>query len=144
MATDPLPYARPRAGTQPPTLYPDYASTQKRAPKLYLHSFGSGHLIDRSIQRPGWTIAMQNGDYRGAVAILHRYFEHPDVEEDYRIYRLEFRCTLAISLLEEITVFSPAFVLAETVPEKHPEQKQNTNNATADSAAPAESLPLFP
>src|SRR5437868_13588013 len=33
MATDPLPYARPRAGTQPPALYPDYASTQKRAPK---------------------------------------------------------------------------------------------------------------
>ena len=33
MATDPLPYARPRAGTEPPTLYPDYASTQKRAPK---------------------------------------------------------------------------------------------------------------
>src|SRR5205814_2291416 len=31
---------------------------QKRAPKLYLHSFGSGHLIDRSIQRPGWTIAI--------------------------------------------------------------------------------------
>src|SRR5436305_14791292 len=33
MATDPLPYDRPRTGTQPPTLYPDYASTTKRAPK---------------------------------------------------------------------------------------------------------------
>src|SRR5205085_108704 len=33
MATDPPPYARPRAGTQPPPLYPDYASTVKRAPK---------------------------------------------------------------------------------------------------------------
>src|SRR2546430_10287650 len=33
MASDPLPYARPRPGTQPPVLYPDYASTQKRAPK---------------------------------------------------------------------------------------------------------------
>ena len=33
MASDPLPYARPRPGTQPPALYPDYASTQKRAPK---------------------------------------------------------------------------------------------------------------
>ncbi|MBV9967266.1 MAG: protocatechuate 3,4-dioxygenase subunit beta, partial [Alphaproteobacteria bacterium] len=33
MASDPLPYQRPRAGTQPPALYPDYASTQKRAPK---------------------------------------------------------------------------------------------------------------
>ena len=33
MATDPLPYARQRAGTQPPPLYPDYASTVKRAPK---------------------------------------------------------------------------------------------------------------
>src|SRR5712671_5098641 len=33
MASEPLPYARPRPGTQPPVLYPDYASTQKRAPK---------------------------------------------------------------------------------------------------------------
>src|SRR5436190_23771159 len=33
MASDPLPYARPRPGTQPLVLYPDYASTQKRAPK---------------------------------------------------------------------------------------------------------------
>ena len=33
MATDPLPYARPCPGTQPPTLYPEYASTVKRAPK---------------------------------------------------------------------------------------------------------------
>src|SRR5437868_3708663 len=33
MASDPLPYVRPRPGTQPPVLYPDYASTQKRAPK---------------------------------------------------------------------------------------------------------------
>src|SRR5436305_7770515 len=33
MASDPLPYQRPRPGTQPPTLYPDYASTVKRAPK---------------------------------------------------------------------------------------------------------------
>ena len=33
MASDPLPYTRPRPGTQPPVLYPDYASTQKRAPK---------------------------------------------------------------------------------------------------------------
>src|SRR5205085_4078815 len=33
MATDPPPFARPRPGTQPPPLYPDYASTVKRAPK---------------------------------------------------------------------------------------------------------------
>src|SRR5207248_5940925 len=33
MATDPPAFARPRPGTQPPPLYPDYASTQKRAPK---------------------------------------------------------------------------------------------------------------
>jgi predicted RND superfamily exporter protein len=32
--------------------------SRKRAPKLYLHSFGSGRLIDRSIARPGWTIAI--------------------------------------------------------------------------------------
>jgi protocatechuate 3,4-dioxygenase, beta subunit len=33
MTTDPLPYARPRPGTQPPTLYPEYQSTVKRSPK---------------------------------------------------------------------------------------------------------------
>src|SRR5690242_20682274 len=33
MTTDPLPFARPAPGTQPPTLYPDYQSTVKRAPK---------------------------------------------------------------------------------------------------------------
>ncbi len=33
MTTSPLPFARPRPGTQPPTLYPDYASTVKRAPQ---------------------------------------------------------------------------------------------------------------
>src|SRR6266446_2373819 len=33
MANSAPPFARPRAGTQPPTLYPEYASTQKRAPK---------------------------------------------------------------------------------------------------------------
>ena len=33
MTSDPLPYARPRPGTQPPTLYPDYHSTVKRSPK---------------------------------------------------------------------------------------------------------------
>jgi len=32
MTQDPLPFARPRPGTQPPDLYPDYASTVKRAP----------------------------------------------------------------------------------------------------------------
>lgn len=32
MTTDPAPFARPRSGTQPPALYPDYASTVKRAP----------------------------------------------------------------------------------------------------------------
>jgi protocatechuate 3,4-dioxygenase beta subunit len=31
--SEPLPFARPRPGTQPPYLYPDYQSTQKRAPK---------------------------------------------------------------------------------------------------------------
>jgi len=33
-------------------------TSKKRAPKLYLHSFGSGKLIDRSIARPGLTIAI--------------------------------------------------------------------------------------
>ncbi len=33
MPTSPPPFARPRPGTQPPYLYPDYASTVKRAPK---------------------------------------------------------------------------------------------------------------
>src|ERR1700716_735792 len=33
MATAPPPFARPRPGTQPPPLYPDYGSTAKRAPK---------------------------------------------------------------------------------------------------------------
>jgi protocatechuate 3,4-dioxygenase, beta subunit len=33
MPSEFLPFARPRAGTQPPYLYPDYQSTQKRAPK---------------------------------------------------------------------------------------------------------------
>src|SRR5258708_35786253 len=33
MKTDPPSFARPRPGTQPPYLYPDYASTVKRAPK---------------------------------------------------------------------------------------------------------------
>jgi protocatechuate 3,4-dioxygenase beta subunit len=33
MTTDPPSFARPRPGTQPPYLYPDYASTVKRAPK---------------------------------------------------------------------------------------------------------------
>jgi protocatechuate 3,4-dioxygenase beta subunit len=33
MSTSPAPFLRPRSGTQPPTLYPDYQSTQKRAPK---------------------------------------------------------------------------------------------------------------
>src|SRR6266853_360730 len=33
MANSALPFARPRAGTQPPYLYPDYASTVKRAPR---------------------------------------------------------------------------------------------------------------
>jgi protocatechuate 3,4-dioxygenase, beta subunit len=33
MTSDPLPFARPRPGTQPPTLYPDYQSTMKRAPR---------------------------------------------------------------------------------------------------------------
>src|SRR5207302_11424509 len=32
MTTSPPPFARPRPGTQPPYLYPDYASTVKRAP----------------------------------------------------------------------------------------------------------------
>ncbi|HEX6443177.1 MAG TPA: hypothetical protein VF007_13380, partial [Stellaceae bacterium] len=31
--TDPAPFARPRPDTQPPYLYPDYASTVKRSPK---------------------------------------------------------------------------------------------------------------
>jgi protocatechuate 3,4-dioxygenase beta subunit len=30
---NPKPFARPRPGTQPPALYPDYASTVKRSPK---------------------------------------------------------------------------------------------------------------
>ena len=33
MTTSPPAFARPRPGTQPPYLYPDYASTVKRAPK---------------------------------------------------------------------------------------------------------------
>lgn len=33
MTDEYLPFARPRAGTQPPVLYPDYQSTQKRAPQ---------------------------------------------------------------------------------------------------------------
>ena len=32
MTRQPLPYARPRQGAQPPYLYPDYRSTRKRAP----------------------------------------------------------------------------------------------------------------
>ena len=32
MSADPLPYARPRPGTQPPYRYPGYASTMKRSP----------------------------------------------------------------------------------------------------------------
>jgi predicted RND superfamily exporter protein len=36
-------------------------TARKRAPKLYLHSFGSGTLIDRSIARPGLTIAIWCG-----------------------------------------------------------------------------------
>ena len=33
MTSEFLPFARPRPGTTPPYLYPDYQSTQKRAPK---------------------------------------------------------------------------------------------------------------
>jgi protocatechuate 3,4-dioxygenase beta subunit len=33
MISEPLPFLRPRPGTQPPTLYPDYASTVQRSPK---------------------------------------------------------------------------------------------------------------
>jgi protocatechuate 3,4-dioxygenase beta subunit len=33
MAASPPPFVRPRDGTQPPYLYPDYGSTVKRAPK---------------------------------------------------------------------------------------------------------------
>jgi len=33
----------------------------RRAPKLYLHSFGAGRIIDRSIRRPGLTIAIWCG-----------------------------------------------------------------------------------
>jgi predicted RND superfamily exporter protein len=33
-------------------------TSRRRAPKLYLHSFGSGKLIDRAIARPGLTIAI--------------------------------------------------------------------------------------
>ncbi|MGE5268771.1 MAG: protocatechuate 3,4-dioxygenase subunit beta [Thiohalocapsa sp.] len=32
MTTDPLPFARPAPGIQPPYLYPDYQSTRKRSP----------------------------------------------------------------------------------------------------------------
>jgi protocatechuate 3,4-dioxygenase beta subunit len=39
MTTDPQSFARPRPGTQPPYLYPDYASTVKRAPKRALIPF---------------------------------------------------------------------------------------------------------
>ena len=39
MTTDPQPFARPRPGTQPPYLYPDYQSTVKRAPKRALIRF---------------------------------------------------------------------------------------------------------
>src|SRR5207248_10658321 len=33
-------------------------TSRRRTPKLYLHSFGSGKLIDRAIARPGRTIAI--------------------------------------------------------------------------------------
>ena len=33
MTSEFLPFARPRPGTTPPYLYPDYQSTRKRAPK---------------------------------------------------------------------------------------------------------------
>ena len=33
-------------------------TSRRRAPKLYLHSFGSGKLIDRAIARPGLTIVI--------------------------------------------------------------------------------------
>ena len=33
MTSEFLPFARPRPGTQPPYLYPDYQSTQKRSPR---------------------------------------------------------------------------------------------------------------
>ena len=33
MTSEFLPFARPRPGTTPPYFYPDYQSTQKRAPK---------------------------------------------------------------------------------------------------------------
>ena len=36
-------------------------TARKRAPKLYLHSFGSGKLIDGAIARPGLTIAIWCG-----------------------------------------------------------------------------------
>ncbi len=36
---EPLPFARPRSGTQPEYLYPDYGSTVKRAPKRPLIRF---------------------------------------------------------------------------------------------------------
>ena len=36
MTTEPKPFARPGKGTQPPYLYPDYQSTQKRSPKRKL------------------------------------------------------------------------------------------------------------
>jgi protocatechuate 3,4-dioxygenase beta subunit len=39
MTTSPPPFARPCPGTQPPYLYPDYASTVKRAPKRALIRF---------------------------------------------------------------------------------------------------------
>ena len=39
MAETPPAYARPREGTQPPYLYPDYASTVKRAPARKLIRF---------------------------------------------------------------------------------------------------------
>src|SRR5436309_14981363 len=39
MPADPPPFARPRPGTQPPYLYPDYQSTVKRSPKRPLIAF---------------------------------------------------------------------------------------------------------
>ena len=39
MTSEPLPFRRPRDGTQPPYLYPDYQSTAKRSPKRPLVRF---------------------------------------------------------------------------------------------------------
>ncbi len=55
MTSVPLPFARPRPGTQPPTLYPDYQSTAKRAraaPRSALeHTLSETH---RPVFANGW------------------------------------------------------------------------------------------